>query len=64
METLGTKGRGKKIQEEHRESLVRGQVLFAGDRPVPAVESAYHKPDNRPIFTWEILIGLHYCCTR
>ena len=31
METLSTKGRGKKIQEEHRESLVQGQVLFAGD---------------------------------
>ena len=31
METLSTKGRGKKIQEEHRESLVQGQVLFTGD---------------------------------
>jgi len=64
METLSTKGRGKKIQEEHRESLAQGQVLFTGDRLVSVVELAYHKLDNRSIFTWEILIGLHYCCTR
>jgi hypothetical protein len=57
MKALNNKGRGEKIQEEHRESLMRDQVVCR-DWLVIAVESTYDQLDNRAIFTREITIGL------